>query len=149
MRSYTTRGGISLNLEQQILPNLGFFARAGLASGDVEPYEFSDIDRTIAAGLSLSGKSWGRPDDTVAIAGVINTISGNHRDYFAAGGLGILVGDGKLPHSGNEYIVEAYYKMSICCGLSAAPGLQHINNPAYNRDRGPVWVPGFRLHVEF
>jgi high affinity Mn2+ porin len=149
VRRYTSRGGISLNLEQQILPDLGFFARAGLASGDVEPYEFSDIDRTIAAGLSLSGKYWGRPDDTVAIAGVINAISSSHRDYLDAGGLGILVGDGKLPHPGNEYIVETYYKMSISSGLSVAPDLQHISNPAYNRDRGPVWVPGLRLHVEF
>ena len=78
----------------------GVFARAGLASGDVEPYEFTDIDRTIAIGLSLSGKRWGRPDDTVGIAGVINGISDKHKRYLNAGGLGILVGDGKLPHPG-------------------------------------------------
>jgi len=149
VRQYNSRGGISLNVEQQILPNLGFFARAGLASGDIEPYEFTDIDRTIAAGLSVSGNLWGRPDDTFAIAGVINDISGNHRRYLNAGGLGILVGDGKLPHAGAEYIVEAYYKMNIVRGLFAAPDLQYIAHPAYNRDRGPVWIPGFRFHAEF
>jgi len=26
--------------------------------------------------------------------------------------------------------------------------VQYIVNPAYNRDRGPVIVPGFRLHLE-
>jgi len=149
VRRYTSRSGISLNVEQQISPDLGVFARAGLASGDVEPYEFSDIDRTIAAGLSLSGKPWGRPDDAVGFAGVINGISSKHEHYLNAGGLGILVGDGRLPHPGLEYIVEAYYKMKIWPGLFVAPDLQHITNPAYNRDRGPVWVPGFRLHAEF
>ena len=149
VRRYTSRGGISFNAEQQILSDLGVFARAGLASGDVEPYEFTDIDRTIAIGLSLSGKRWGRPDDTVGIAGVINGISDKHKRYLNAGGLGILVGDGKLPHPGREYIVEAYYKMNIWRGLFATPDLQHISNPAYNRDRGPVWVPGFRFHAEF
>ena len=32
---------------------------------------------------------------------------------------------------------------------STAPGVQHINNPGYNRDRGPVFVPSFRAHLEF
>jgi high affinity Mn2+ porin len=149
VRRYTGRGGISLNVEQQISPEFGLFARAGLTGGDVEPYEFTDIDKTIAAGLSLSGKYWGRPDDTVGIAGVINGISSKHQAYLNAGGLGILVGDGKLPHPGREYIVEAYYKMNIWRGLFATPDLQYIANPGYNRDRGPVWVPGFRFHAEF
>lgn len=149
VRRYTSRGGISLNVEQQILSELGFFARAGIASGDVEPYEFTDIDRTIAAGLSLSGKFWNRQDDVLAIAGVINDISGSHRRYLNAGGLGILTGDGRLPHPGPEYIVEAYYKIKIWPGVFASSDLQHISNPAYNRDRGPVWIPGFRLHAEF
>ena len=149
VRRYRSRGGISINVEQQILPDLGLFARAGLANDDVEPYEFTDVDRTIAAGLSLSGTRWGRPDDTVGVAGVINGISSEHKAFLNAGGLGILVGDGKLPHPGGEYIVEAYYNVRIRRGVSAAFDLQHITNPGYNRDRGPVWVPGFRFHVEF
>jgi len=149
VRHYRSRGGISLNVEQQILPDLGFFARTGLASGGVEPYEFTDVDRTIAAGLSLSGTRWGRPDDTVAIAGVINSISSAHQAFLNAGGLGILVGDGKLPHPGGEYIAEAYYKINIWGRAFATVDLQYITNPGYNRDRGPVWVPGFRFHAEF
>ena len=69
VRQYTSRGGLSVNIEQQITEQLGAFARAGFANGDIEPYEFADIDRTVAAGLSLNGKSWGRPDDTLVWPG--------------------------------------------------------------------------------
>ncbi len=149
VRHYTSRGGTSINLEQQIVSDLGLFARGGLATGDIEPYDFTDVDRTIAAGLSMAGTRWGRPDDTLAVAGAINAITSAHQDFLNAGGLGILVGDGKLPHPGAEYIVEAYYKIKIWPGVFGTVDLQHVNNPGYNRDRGPVWIPGFRLHAEF
>jgi high affinity Mn2+ porin len=118
------------------------------ADGNVEPYEFTDIDRTAAAGLSLSGKSWGRPDDTFGLAGVVNGISAPHIAYFNAGGLGILVGDGKLPHPGLEQIIETYYSFAIG-SWQASVDYQLIANPAYNRDRGPVSVIGTRLHAQF
>jgi high affinity Mn2+ porin len=149
VRRYTSRGGFSINVEQQILSDLGLFARGGLATGNIEPYEFTDVDRTIAMGLSMAGTRWGRRDDTVAIAGVINGITSAHQDFLNAGGLGILVGDGKLSNPGAEYIVEAYYKMTMWPGVFGTFDLQHITHPAYNRDRGPVWIPGFRLHAEF
>jgi high affinity Mn2+ porin len=76
------------------------FARAGFAGGDVEPYELTDIDRTASAGISFGGKLWSRPDDTIGIAGVMNSITSIHAAYLNDGGLGILVGDGQLPHPG-------------------------------------------------
>ena len=88
---------MSLDLEQQLSSDLGMFARAGKAAGNVETYEFSDIDRTISAGLSLRGKRWARADDTVGLAGIVNGISAAREQYLNAGGLGILVGDGALP----------------------------------------------------
>jgi high affinity Mn2+ porin len=148
VRRYTSRSGVSLNLEQQISPDLGVFARAGIASAGVEPYEFSDIDRTLAAGLSLGGKQWGRPDDTIGIAGVVNGISGAHKAYFNAGGLGILAGDGQLPNPGPEKIAEIYYSFPIA-NWRATLDYQFIANPAYNRDRGPVSVIGTRLRAQF
>ena len=85
VRDYRSRGGISLNLEQQVTSDLGVFARAGVADGNIEPFDFTDIDRTVAAGLSLSGKKWGRPDDTWGIAGVINGISNVHEAFLNDG----------------------------------------------------------------
>jgi high affinity Mn2+ porin len=122
---------------------------AGRASdGKVEPYEFTDIDRTAAAGLSLSGKAWGRPDHTFRLAGAVNDISAAHIAYLNAGGLGILVGDGQLPHPGPEQIIETYYSFPIG-SWQASLDYQFIANPACNRDRGPVSIIGMRLHAQF
>jgi high affinity Mn2+ porin len=86
---------VNLNAEQQVVPDVGIFGRVGWTDGDVEPHEFADIDRTVSAGLSLGGKLWGHPDDTFGLATVVNGISNAHIAYLDAGGLGILVGDGK------------------------------------------------------
>jgi high affinity Mn2+ porin len=148
VRRYSGRGGISMNLEQQLMPNVGLFVRAGIADGTKEPYEFTDIDRSVAAGLSVSGKQWGRDDDTFGIAGVINGISSAHQAFLNAGGLGILAGDGMLPNPGNEKILETYYSFPV---FSAKVTLDYqlIVNPAYNRDRGPVSVLGLRVHSQY
>jgi high affinity Mn2+ porin len=148
VRRYASRSGIGASMEQQVWPELGVFARAGWADGDVEPYEFTDVDRTIAAGLSLTGRAWGRPNDTLGLAGIANGISGAHEAYLAAGGLGILVGDGQLPHPGAEKIIEAPYSVPVGSWL-ATLDYQFVANPGYNRDRGPVSVIGTRLHVQF
>jgi high affinity Mn2+ porin len=148
VRQYESRGGISMNLEQQLLPNVGFFARAGFADGTKEPYEFTDIDRTVAAGFSVSGKQWGRDDDTLGIAGVVNGITKVHQAFLNAGGLGILVGDGMLPHPGNEEIFETYYSFPVFTSRVTLD-YQLIVNPSYNRDRGPVSVLGVRVHMQY
>jgi high affinity Mn2+ porin len=148
VRQYSSRSGISLNLEQQIADDLGVFVRAGLADGSKEPYEFTDIDRTVAAGFALSGKRWNRPDDTVGFAGVVNGISNAHEAYFSAGGLGVLAGDGMLPNPGAEQIIETYYSLPISFWRLTFD-YQFIVNSAYNRDRGPVSVVGTRLHAQF
>ena len=96
-RKFRNRPGVSVNLEQQINESVGFFARAGYTDGSVEPWDFTDIDRTVQAGVSISGKDWGRPNDTLGFAGVVNGLANSHEAYFAAGGLGILIGDGGLP----------------------------------------------------
>ena len=148
VRQYNSRGGISMNLEQQITAELGLFARAGCADGDIEPYEFTDVDRTAAAGLSLAGKQWGRPDDTFGIAGVVNGITKVHEQFLNDGGLGILVGDGMLPHPGIEQIIETYYTLPVSY-FKLTLDYQFIVNPGYNEDRGPASVIGARLHSDF
>ncbi|MDI3259824.1 MAG: carbohydrate porin [Sinobacteraceae bacterium] len=148
VRRYRSRPGAALNLEQEVASDLGVFVRASLNDGGKEAYEFTEINRSLAAGLALKGARWNRPEDTVGLAGVVNGLSGAARDYFAAGGLGILIGDGRLPHYGPEKIVEVYYAARTIGPLSLGLDYQYIVNPAYNRDRGPVSVFGLRLHAE-
>jgi len=149
VRRYQGRGGVSFNLEQEVADGFGVFARAGIADGGVEPYEFADIDRTFAAGVSLNGKRWGRPNDTIGVAGVVNGISKEHELYLALGGTGILVGDGQLPHPGSEQILETYYDLAAYGPAHVSVDYQFVANPAYNRDRGPVSILAARLHAQF
>ncbi len=149
VRNYASRPGFSINLEQRIVDDLGFFARASVNDGSKEAYEFTEINRSASAGFSLKGLRWGRPNDTVGIAGAVNALSDAARRYFAAGGMGILIGDGQLPHYATENIAEVYYQARMTAWLSASVDYQFIANPAYNRDRGPVSFFGARLHAQF
>src|SRR5580704_12368096 len=149
VRHYQSRPGVSLNLEQQVNETVGVFARAGWADGQQEPWDFTDIDRTVHAGVSINGKSWNRPDDTIGVAGIVNGIDPAHQAYFAAGGLGVLVGDGALPSYGLEQILEAYYSYAISPTMKVSFDYQFIANPGYNADRGPVNVFAGRFHSTF
>jgi high affinity Mn2+ porin len=149
VRSYTSRPGVSLNIEQQVTETLGLFLRAGWADGNIEPWDFTDIDHTVSGGVSISGKSWGRPDDTVGIAGVINGISSAHVAFLNAGGLGIVVGDGLLTNYGLEKIFEAYYSFALNASTKLTFDYQFVANPGYNADRGPANVFAARAHWQF
>jgi high affinity Mn2+ porin len=148
VRSYRSRIGASVDLEQQLAPDLGLFARLGKSGGNVETYEFTDVDRAVAGGLSVRGGRWGRADDTIGLAGMINGISAAREQYLNAGGLGILVGDGKLPHPGPEQILETYYNLSVFSLAHVTFDYQWVNHPAYNRDRGPVQILAVRVHLQ-
>jgi len=149
VRRRQTRVGGYFNLEQGVADNVGVFARAGLIDGQIEPYDFTDVDRTLEAGVALDGAMWGRKGDTIGIAGVANGISSEHKAYLAAGGIGVLVGDGRLPHPGTEKIAELYYSWHPWAPVGVTFDYQFVDNPGYNRDRGPVHVFGLRLHGQF
>jgi high affinity Mn2+ porin len=148
VRDYASRPGFALNLEQELGSGWGLFLRASANDGTKEAYEFTEINKSVSAGVSLDGTAWGRPDDTIGLAVVVNGLSQPAREYFAAGGLGILIGDGKLPHYSSEDIVETYYRLSVRDGVAVSFDGQYVVHPAYNADRGPVWAFGFRLHAE-
>ncbi len=141
--------GAALNMQQQLSGDLGAFVRLSLDDGSKEAYEFTEINRSLATGLALKGETWGRKDDTLGAAFVIDGISNAAQRYFANGGLGILIGDGRLPHYGTENIFETYYRAPVLGCLSADLDYQFIANPAYNRDRGPVSAIAFQLHTQF
>jgi high affinity Mn2+ porin len=149
VRRFRTKDGFGLNLEQQLATDFGIFVRASLSQGTVEEVDFTDINKSISGGLSLTGSRWGRPDDTVGLAGAINRISHQGKLYLAAGGLGGIIGDGQLPNAGPEQILEAYYNIALFDFAHFTADYQFINHPAYNRDRGPVSIFGLRLHLQF
>jgi high affinity Mn2+ porin len=144
----TRKYGFGVNLEQNLLPNLTAFARFGWDNGKTESFAYTEVDQTVAGGLGANGAWWHRKQDRAGIALVSNAIKKDHQNYLADGGYGFLLGDGALNY-GRENIVETYYTVHVWRGIYLAPGLQHIVDPGYNRDRGPVLVPSFRAHVEF
>jgi high affinity Mn2+ porin len=144
----TRKYGFGINLEQNLARNLIAFARFGWDNGKTESFAYTEIDQTFAGGLSANGAIWHRRHDRAGLAFVTNAISKDHQTYLADGGYGFLIGDGALNY-GRENIVETYYTAHVWRGIYVAPGLQRIVNPGYNRDRGPVLVPSFRLHLEF
>ncbi len=147
-RAYRHKFGVGLNAEQALSPEVGVFARLGWSDGRTEGWAFNDVDRTASLGVSVKGKRWNRPEDTFGLAGVLDGISAIHSRFFAAGGTGILAGDGRLNY-GLEQILETYYDFQIWKSLHGALDYQFVNNPAFNRDRGPVHVLGARMHWEF
>jgi len=148
-REYRGRLGAVIGLEQPISEVVGMFARISKAAGNVEPYEFSDIDRSVVIGTSIKGIPWDRPSDTVGLAAIDNGISAEREAYLNLGGLGILVGDGMLPHPGAEQILETYYSFSTLAWAHVSVDYQWIKNPGYNTDRGPVSIFAVRVHAQF
>lgn len=140
--------GYAFNLEQAITEDLGLFGRWSWNDGKNEIMAFTDIDDSFSGGVSIRGLRWGRPDDVIGIAGATNGLSRDHRDFLAAGGLGPLIGDGRLNYR-RENILEAYYAYAVTPAWTATADYQFIANPAFNADRGPVSVFSGRLHGEF
>lgn len=148
IRRENLKYGVYGNVEQQIANDVGLFARAGWNDGQNQILSFTDVDRSLSGGLSIKGSYWGRSADTIGMGGAINGLSSAHRDFLAAGGLGLLIGDGRLNYR-PEQILEAYYAFAIDKSVTFTADYQFITNPAYNADRGPVHIFSGRLHGEF
>ena len=143
-----TKYGYVINVEQALADDLGLFGRWSWNDGKTEIMAFTDIDSSLSMGASIKGAKWGRPDDVIGIGGAINSLSRDHRDFIAAGGLGVLIGDGALNYR-RERIFETYYAYALSKAITVTADYQFVTNPAYNADRGPVHVFSGRLHGEF
>jgi high affinity Mn2+ porin len=139
--------GYIFGIEQALTGDIGLFGRWSWNDGRNEIMSFTDIDASLSGGIVIKGKMWGRPDDTIGIGGAINALSKEHREYLAAGGLGILVGDGQLNYR-TERVLETYYGISLARQTTLTLDYQLLLNPAYNADRGPTHVFSLRLHRE-
>jgi Carbohydrate-selective porin, OprB family len=146
-------GSLSLNPHSEwrtsevLTANARVFARWGWNEGQHESYAYTEVDQTWEFGADYRGALWRRNLDRVGAAFVSNGIARPHQQYLALGGHGFLLGDGALDY-GRETIEEAYYTVHLWRGLYTGFDLQHINNPGYNRARGPVLVPAIRIHLE-
>jgi high affinity Mn2+ porin len=140
--------GFGLNFEQAVTSDFGVFGRLGWSDGRNESWAYTEDDRTIELGGFFDGAQWRRKNDRAGFAFVANGIARAHQIYLADGGLGFLLGDGGLTY-GPEEIFESFYTAHVWRGFFVSADVQHINNPGYNRVRGPVLVPGARLHVDF
>lgn len=140
--------GLGLNLEQALSEHSGVFLRAMKTDGKTETYAFTEVDDSLALGLSVKGARWGRPQDTLGLAWLRNGLSRERRDYLKAGGISFFIGDGALNYR-PETISEIYYSIGIRKGISITADYQHMENPGYNADRGPVSIGSIRLHGEF
>ena len=148
VRRVASKSGIALNWQQEASTDIGLFARFSRSGGAQEAFEFTEINQSLTAGLSVKGSRWSRPADVFGLALAADELSADARRYFAAGGIGILIGDGQLPRYGKEQLLETYYAGRVCKGITLTGDYQYIRNPAYNAARGPVSFWALRLHAE-
>jgi high affinity Mn2+ porin len=144
----TVKYGFSWNNEQDITDHLRVGTRFGWNDDQEESFAYTEDAQSVVVAGDYTGDRWHRPGDKVGTAFVSNAIKKDHQNYLKYGGLGFLLGDGALNY-GRETIVESYYTAHAWQGLFFALDVQHINNPGYNRDRGPVWVFAVRSHIDF
>lgn len=142
--------GFGVLVDQEITDNVGAFLRASWSDGRTETFAFTQIDRSIAFGLSFKGDLWDRPGHSAGIAVAQNDLSEFHKRFLAAGGTGIIIGDGALRY-GSERLMEAYYELPLFReNVFAAANYQLVHNPGYNRDRaGPAHIFGLRIHARY
>ena len=146
-RQGTVKYGFGVNAEQELGRGVRVFARWSWNEGQHESFAYTEVDSAVSGGADVSGAQWHRKLDRVGMAMMSNAISADHQAYLRDGGLGFLLGDGGLNY-GRENILEGYYNLHAWRGVFLGVDVQRIWNPGYNRDRGPVIVPGLRLHVE-
>jgi len=143
----TLKYGAGVSAEQELAKDVGVFLRLGWNDGKTESFAFTAIDRLVSSGVSVTGSRWKRPEDVAATELTVSGISGVHASYLAHGGYDFLIGDGALRY-GKEAAWESYYNARVLPGFFVSFDLQHYSNPAYNQDRGPVWISSLRLHLE-
>ena len=144
----TIKYGFGINFQQEVSSEVWAFGRWGWADSKYESFCYTEAESVIQVGAYAKGTRWHRGLDRAGAVFLSNGIGGHHQAYLGYGGLGFLLGDGALTY-GRETIEEAFYTVHAWRGLYFAVDYQHINNPGYNRDRGPLSVPGLRLHLEF
>lgn len=147
-REYRYKYGFGLNWEQELTSDIGVFSRLGWNDGHEEAWAYNDINYAVSAGVSVKGERWHRPRDTFGLGASFGGISRENQKFLEAGGIGILDGDGALRY-GWEKVLETYYDFNVWQSVHFALDYQFVDNPAFNRDRGPVSIFSARIHWQF
>jgi high affinity Mn2+ porin len=147
-REVRTNPGIVVNAAQAITSDLGLFSRMSWSPGRDEILGGTDCSESWSLGGVLQGRAWGRSQDNLGIGGVVGGLSPVARAYFAAGGTGILIGDGHLDYR-TERVFEAYYAYALWRWATLSLDYQFVLNPGYNAARGPVPIYAMRVHTAF
>lgn len=148
VRGYNVKMGVGLNFEQRLGDHIGVFLRGLYSDGKTEVFSYTSSDRSLALGAQIGGGLWGRTQDAIGIGYASSWLSAAHVDYLNRGGVDGFIGDGKIRYRA-EQVVDIYYQLNVMGGAWLTADYQHIANPAYNADRGPVDVYGIRAHFEF
>ena len=148
VRRPSVKVGVGINVEQRLGPDVGVFFRGMVSDGQTEVYSFTSTDSSMSFGTIVKGSPWLRPADSAGVGYGQGWISDAHADYLNRGGVDGFIGDGKIDHA-SEHVVEVFYSYAVASWLSVSLDFQHIWNPAYNADRGPVDIFGARMHAEF
>ena len=140
--------GIGINMEQSITPDIGAFFRAMVSDGKTEVYSYVPADRSLSFGAIMKGSRWGRGKDSIGLGYGQSWISKEHVAYLSMGGVDGFIGDGKINYK-PEQVVDIYYQWHVLKSTWITLDYQHLANPAYNADRGPVDIYNGRVHFEF
>jgi hypothetical protein len=140
--------GMGVSFEQQLTNDVGVFARAMVSDGRTEVYSYTSSDRSASLGAVVRGSPWRRPFDVLGTAYAASWISSAHGQFLELGGIDGFIGDGRLKRA-SERVLELFYSLHVYRSLTLSADYQHIDNPAYNADRGPVNVLSGRVHAEF
>jgi high affinity Mn2+ porin len=145
---YRRKGSWGISFDQQITHDFGVFARLSWQDHRVQSWMFTEHDTALSFGASLRGESWGRAADHIGLGTNIGFASAGRRNYLEAGGIGFIVGDGRLNYR-PEWVSEVYYDARVAAGVNAALNYQLAVNPGFNADRGPVHIFALRLRTAF
>jgi hypothetical protein len=148
VRKPDTKVGIGINLEQHITEDVGVFLRAMYSDGQTEVDAFDPADRDLSFGAVAKGPLWHRPFDVAGLGYATAWISDIHAQYLAKGGVDGFVGDGGLRQA-PENVIDVFYSFNLLKAIWLTADYQHLWNPGFNADRGPVEIFGGRVHAEF
>ncbi len=134
--------------EQYLARDIGVFGRAMYSDGRSEVDAYTSSDRSASVGLLAKGSLWSRPQDVTGIAYNASWASDSHAKYLGMGGIDGFIGDGRITAKAEDAL-DLFYNVNLHRTFWFAADYQHIANPGFNADRGPVNIISVKLHGEF